>query len=651
MSQADGEGRRDRRKRENHARIYAAARRLFLAQGVDATTVEQIAATADIAPATFFNHFPSKRAVLNEMTSEVFSFLGFAIEQQLKASGGTRERLARLAAEAADGIGESRGLAREVLLELVRSTARPGDVPPYLEQVHEPFAAVMAEGQERGEVRTDLDAHYLAEMAVGLFNTAITNWISDPDYPVEERLRLTAAFIGEAIEPRSALPERDTNHPDFRSRASNRTFHTSKRSNPMGIDVNVDFLEAEAWDENMRDRMQWLRENDPVHWSERSRLWVVSKFEDVNYVSKNHPIFCSGGGVRPGSIVKLPLIDEDEPRHTQLRRLINRGFTPRMVRKLETTFRQIATETIDKVAPNGECDFVDDISVPMPLLLIAEMIGIRKEDRERFHRWSDDLIAGDGNRENPEIMRNSAQALREYADYLKEIFAERRKQPQDDLVSILVGAKDQGLIGENKYEMEVAARPINTSAMEEIERNRKLADDELVMLMVLLLVAGNETTRNGISGGMSQLIENPGERQKLIDDPSLIPVAVEEMVRLVSPVQSFARHATQDTELRGKKIRKGDIVLMLYPSGNLDPDEFEDPEVFKIDRDPRHLGFGVGNHFCLGANLARMEMRVAFEELLRRLPDMEYADGGPEIRPSPLVHTFLHMRVRYTPEA
>ena len=419
----------------------------------------------------------------------------------------------------------------------------------------------------------------------------------------------------------------------------------------MGIDVNVDFLEAEAWDANMRDRMQWLRENDPVHWSERSRLWVVSKFEDVNYVSKNHQIFCSGGGVRPGSIVKLPLIDEDEPRHTQLRRLINRGFTPRMVRKLETAFREIATETIDKVAPRGECDFVDDISVPMPLLLIAEMIGIRREDRESFHRWSDDLIAGDGNRDNPEIMRNAAQALREYADYLKEIFAERRKQPQDDLVSILVGAKDEGVIGENRYETEVDTRAIDTSAMAKIEETRDLANDELIMLMVLLLVAGNETTRNAISGGMSLLIENPGERQKLIDDPALIPGAAEEMVRLVSPVQSFARTATQDTELRGEKIHKGDTVLMLYPAANRDPAEFEDPDAFRIDRDPRHLGFGHGNHFCLGANLARMEMRVAFEELLRRLPDMEYADGGPEIRPSPLVHTFMHMRVRYTPEA
>lgn len=419
----------------------------------------------------------------------------------------------------------------------------------------------------------------------------------------------------------------------------------------MGIDVNVDFLDAQVWDEAMRDRMRWLRENDPVHWSERSRLWVITKFEDVSYVSKNPQIFCSGGGVRPGSAVKLPLIDEDEPRHTRLRRLINRGFTPRMVKKLEAAFREIATDTIDRIASSGECDFVDDIAVPMPILLIAEMIGIRREDRERFHRWSDDLIAGDGNRDHPEIMERAGRALREYGDYLKEIFEDRRRHPQDDLVSILVGAKDEGLLGENRFEMDVERRPIDTSAIQRIEEIRDVADDELVMLMVLLLVAGNETTRNGISGGMSLLIENPAERRKLIDAPSLIPAAVEEMVRLVSPVQSFARTATQDSELRGKKIRKGETVLMLYPAANRDPDEFEDPDAFKIDRDPRHLAFGIGNHFCLGANLARMEMRVAFEELLRRLPDMEYASGGPEIRPSPLVHSFVQMRVRYTPEA
>jgi cytochrome P450 family 142 subfamily A polypeptide 1 len=419
----------------------------------------------------------------------------------------------------------------------------------------------------------------------------------------------------------------------------------------MDIDLNVDFVDAQSWDGAMRDRMRWLCENDPVHWSERSRLWVITSFEEISYVSKNHLLFHSGEGVRPGNPIRLPLIDEDEPRHTQLRRLINRGFTPRMVRKLETAFRQIATETIDEIAGSAECDFVTDVAVPMPLLLIAEMIGIRSEDRRRLHRWSDALIAGDGNLDDPEVMEKAGRALREYGDYLTEIFEDRRKHPQDDLVSILVGAKDEGLIGENRYETEVETGAIDTSTIERLEETRDLADDELVMLMVLLLIAGNETTRNAISGGMSLLIENPGERQKLVDDPALIPGAVEEMIRMVSPVQSFARTATQDTELRGEKIRKGDTVLMLYPAANRDPAEFEDPDAFRIDRDPRHLGFGLGNHFCLGANLARMEMRVAFEELLRRLPDMEYARGGPVIRPSPLVHSFVEMRVRYTPEA
>jgi cytochrome P450 family 142 subfamily A polypeptide 1 len=419
----------------------------------------------------------------------------------------------------------------------------------------------------------------------------------------------------------------------------------------MGVDLNVDFLDAQSWDGAMRDRMRWLCENEPVHWSEKTHLWVVTGFEEVSYVSKNHQLFHSGEGVRPGNPVRLPLIDEDEPRHTQLRRLINRGFTPRMVRKLETVFRQIVAETLDPIAGKGQCDFVTEVAVPMPLLLIAEMIGIRREDRERFHRWSDDMIAADGNLSDPQVMEKAGRALREYGDYLTEIFEDRRKHPQDDLVSILVGANDEGVLKENRYETEVDTSTIDTSAMEKIEETRDLANDELIMLMVLLLIAGNETTRNGISGGMSLLIENPGERQKLIDDPSLIPRAVEEMIRVVSPVHSFARTATQDTELRGEKIRKGDTVLMLYPAANRDPAEFEDPDTFRIDRDPRHLGFGHGNHFCLGANLARMEMRVAFQELLRRLPDMEYARGGPVVRSSPLVHSYVEMQVRYTPEA
>jgi cytochrome P450 family 142 subfamily A polypeptide 1 len=408
------------------------------------------------------------------------------------------------------------------------------------------------------------------------------------------------------------------------------------------MDLNVDFLVADDWDDTMPERFAWLREHEPVHWAEKSQLWVVTRFEDVVYVSKNNKTFCSGGGVRPGNPVKLGLIDEDEPRHTTLRRLINRGFTPRMVKHWEELFRKLTKETLDEVAPRGECDFVEDIAVPLPLLLIAEMIGIHREDRDRFHRWSDDMIAGDGNFDHPEIIQKAGLAFMEYTKYVAQIIEERRLEPRDDLVSILTGAKDEGVLID--YEApELEADGIS-------DEHTSLGNDELIKLMVLLLVAGNETTRNALSGAMQLLIEHPDARDELIADPSKIPAAVEEMLRVVSPVLSFSRTATCDTELRGQKIAKGQQVLLIYPSANRDPEEFEDPDEFRIDRNPHHVAFGIGNHFCLGANLARMEMRVALEDLLARIPDMEFSAGGPELVPSALVRNCRHMYVRFTPE-
>jgi cytochrome P450 family 142 subfamily A polypeptide 1 len=409
------------------------------------------------------------------------------------------------------------------------------------------------------------------------------------------------------------------------------------------MNLDVDYLSGTAWDDEMEERMRWLRENDPVHWSEKSGVFIISKYDDVVAVSKNPKLFCSGQGVRPNIEIRQGLIDEDAPKHTALRKLINRGFTPRMVDTLEPVFRRITTEAIDKVASRGECDFVDDIAVPLPLMIIAEMIGIRKEDRYRFHEWSDAMIAGDGNFDDPEIMQKAAAAFVAYSTYVTEIIEDRRKNPKDDLISILTGAKDSGFLVDFDQEAGDMVGDVDGDHLD-------MANDELIMLLVTLMVAGNETTRNALSGAVRLLIEHPDARQQLIDDPSLIPDAIEELLRHVTPILSFSRTATEDTELRGKKIEKGDKVLMLYPSANRDADQYEAPDELRLDRRPQHVAFGIGAHFCLGANLARMELRVALEEILRRMPDMELAGEAPEYRPNALVRSCVHMNVRFTPE-
>lgn len=407
-------------------------------------------------------------------------------------------------------------------------------------------------------------------------------------------------------------------------------------------DVNYGKSDFWTWDDEMYDHLRWLRENDPVHWSEETGAYILSRYEEVTFASKNNGLFCSGEGVLPDNPAKLGLIDEDEPRHQQLRRLVNKGFTPRMVKKLEESVEEIIRDSIDAVGAKGQCDFVDDIAVPLPLLVIAKMIGIRHEDYDRFHGWSDAMILAQGNLHEPGVAERAGQAFVEYGQYCREIIADRIENPQDDLISILVNAKAEGTLGE--------VERVEHVGIPRTDEHHELGTDELIMFCVLLMVAGNETTRNGLSGGMKLLIEHPDARQRLIDDPSLVPGAMEELLRLTSPVVSFIRTATQDTELGGKVIKKGEKVLMLYPSANRDAAQFDRPDELDIERNPQHLAFGIGNHFCLGANLARMELRVAFAELLKRTPDMRYANGGPVMAPSALVRSFEHMEVQFTPE-
>ena len=406
--------------------------------------------------------------------------------------------------------------------------------------------------------------------------------------------------------------------------------------------TEIDYLDAAAWDSRAHERMRWLRENAPIHWNEKSGLWVVAKYQDVVEISKNPEIFCSGQGVRPRLPARQALIDEDDPKHCQLRNTINRGFTPRMVKHLEESFEQITKDAIDAVARDGHCDFVDSIAVPLPLILIAEMIGMRSEDWSLLHRWSDAMMRAEGNFDDPEILGAAARSAQEYAQYIGEIIEARRVQPREDLVSKLVAAG--GLLGHFDIDSIEGTGAESDDFLE-------LANDELIMVLITLMVAGNETTRNALSGSVEALLRRPELQGQVAARPELLPDAVEELLRFVSPVHSFSRTATCDTELRGQKIAKGEKVLMLYPSANRDSDEFDDPDELRLDRKPQHVAFGIGHHFCLGANLARMELRVALRELLRRLPDMRFADSGPVIEAHALVRSCTQMQVLFTPEA
>jgi cytochrome P450 family 142 subfamily A polypeptide 1 len=305
---------------------------------------------------------------------------------------------------------------------------------------------------------------------------------------------------------------------------------------------------------------------------------------------------------------------------------VNKGFTKRRVEAHEPAIRRICGELIDGVVEKGECEFVAEIAAPLPMILIGDMLGVAPEDRDMLLRWSDEMLAGLSTTASPEAIAATARAASEYTDYARRVIADRRaRPPQEDLMSVLVHAEIDG---------------------------ERLDDEELIQESLLILVGGDETTRHVISGGMLALMRHPGERRKLLREPHLLPSAVEEMLRFVTPIQNMARTATRDVEHRGERIRAGEKVLLLYPSGNRDRRAFPDPYRFDVERSPNeHVAFGgYGAHFCLGASLARLELRVMFDELLARIPDMELAtDEEPPMRPSNFITGIERMPVRFAP--
>ena len=374
------------------------------------------------------------------------------------------------------------------------------------------------------------------------------------------------------------------------------------------------------------EHFRWMREHAPVYWDASSRLWGIALHADVMKISKSPGLFCSRLSSRPDSPPLPSMINMDDPQHKLRRALVNSGFTKRRVEDHEGKIRSIVTDLIDAVCEKGSCDFVREIAAPLPMIVIGDLLGVAPEDRDTLLRWSDDLLGATNGTATPEAMMRAMQSAGEYVQYAQRVLADRRaKPPQDDLMSVLVHAEIDG---------------------------EKLSDDELVQESLLILVGGDETTRHVITGGMQALIQNPAERAKLAADPRLIPAAVEELLRWVTPIANMNRTATRDTELRGQKIRAGDKLLLLYGSANRDERVFEEPDRLDVARDPNdHVAFGgYGAHFCLGASLARLELRVMFEELLARLPDMEIASDEPlPLRPSNFIVGIEHMPVRFTP--
>jgi cytochrome P450 len=381
------------------------------------------------------------------------------------------------------------------------------------------------------------------------------------------------------------------------------------------------------------DAFRLLRREAPVHWHPGTRelngFWSLTKYDDILFVSKHPELFTSAKGIGgPGlrdpegmpNLVAQPggvsIITMDPPRHVKLRRLVNKGFTPRAVNAMEPRIREIATVILDRIADQTKCDFVLEVASQLPLAVICGLMGIAEQDWPLMFQLTNqtlgaadpeyqaDVVAEDERGSVAATNRTQMVGRARMMEFFSDLLRQRREAPRDDLVSILLDSEVDG---------------------------ERLDEVDILAFCFLLVLAGNETTRNGISGGLHVLCEHPEERAKLQQDMSLIDTAVDEILRWTSPLHHMSRRATGDVEIRGQQIKNGESVLMWYPSANRDEDVFPDPYRFDIQRQPNeHLAFGHHEHFCLGAGFAKKEMKVMFEELFRRFPDIQLA--GPPAR-------------------
>jgi len=402
---------------------------------------------------------------------------------------------------------------------------------------------------------------------------------------------------------------------------------------------NIDLSSWDFWDapEDYREAaFATLRREDPVRFSAEVSLpgfpagpgyWSLVRYDDVSFANRHAQLFCSGKGTNipdfPVEIAEFfgSMINMDDPRHARLRGLVQKGFTPRMVRQVEGYVRDKARAIVNALLekhPDGTCDFVEEVAAPLPLQIICDMMGIPDEDQRQIFAWTN-IILGFGDPDYGttfETLMETSVAMFEYAQQLGQ---DRLKRPRDDIASELMHAVVDG---------------------------ERLSPSEFGSFFILLAAAGNETTRNAISHGMKALTDNPEQRRIWWEDfEGVAPTAVEEIVRWATPVIHFRRTATADAEIRGVKIAEGDKVLLWFNSANRDEAQFDDPFHFDVRRSPNpHLGFGGGGpHFCLGRNLARSEITVMFDEIRRRLPRLEVTGEPARLLRSPFIHGIKRM--------
>jgi cytochrome P450 family 142 subfamily A polypeptide 1 len=380
----------------------------------------------------------------------------------------------------------------------------------------------------------------------------------------------------------------------------------------------VDLLSGEFFVDGARPAYAWFRDHEPVFHDEANDLWGVATYAGVRTAGRDGEVFSSALGSRPEAGPMPWMIDMDGEAHSKRRRLVSGGFTPARVRAMRPRVATICDELVDRVCEQGECDVVEDLAAPLPMIVIGDLLGVEPEDRDDLLRWSHGMLASLTG--EPEGFEAAAVAFGEYVAYAHGVIEDRRAAPRDDLFSILVHAEVDG---------------------------ERLSDDDIVFESLLLLIGGDETTRQVTAGGLELLLQHPDQMGRLVEDGARLPVAVEEMLRWVSPIKSMARTTTREVELEGVRLPSGAKVVLLYEAANFDPRQFDDPDRFDTERDPNeHLAFGFGPHVCLGASLARLELVAMIGCVLRRLRDLEPATDEPLERS---ITGIERLPVRFTP--